>query len=158
MGPILVLFTALFIGSIYLLLLIFFNRRKSGKLEISIRDTKFKNQRFILIALILIMGFDFIEFLRKPDLGNLLAMAMFIVMFITNLILQYFGIGIFENGVMFGGFLHSWDRIKGYKINESILSLTIKPKNKTREFQYKFILAPVKKEEALKLLRKKVKK
>lgn len=151
-------FCILFLVSIYLIFLVFLSKRKAGKLMISIKDIKYKNQRFILVAILIVIIFNCLQLIRKPDLGTLLATCMLTTMFTANLVLQYFGIGIYEKGVMFGGILHTFDKVKKYDLNNNLLVMNIQPKKNSNEFQYNCFINATTKDEVHNFLNSKINK
>lgn len=129
-------FCILFLVSIYLIFLVFFNNRKAGKLIFSIKDIKYKNQRLILVGILIIIIFNCFQFIKNPEMGTLLATSMLVMMFSANVVLQYYGIGIYEKGVMFSGILHNWEKVKKYSLDTNLLVMNIQNKKGSNEFQY----------------------
>lgn len=150
-------FFILFLVSIYLIFLVFINVRKAGKFMFAIKDIKYKNQVLILGGILIIIIFSCFQYIKKPDMGSLLAISMLIMMFCANVVLQYFGIGICENGIMFGGVLHTWNKVSTFNFSNNLLLMNIQSKKSSNEFIYRFYINNTKKYEVEVFLNAKIK-
>lgn len=154
-----IVFFILFFISIYLILRVLLSSKKAGKFKLGIKDLKYKNQVFILMGILLIIIINCIQLFKKPDMPTLLATTMLIMMFSSNLVLQYFGIGIFENGIMFGGMLHTWDKVNSFNLTDNLLILNIESKKSPKiSHEYRFIVNNDSKVELQKFLELKIKR
>ncbi|MFL0269571.1 DUF5673 domain-containing protein [Candidatus Clostridium radicumherbarum] len=154
-----IVFFILFIVSIYLIIRVLLNSKKAGKFKLGIKDLKYKNQVFILIGILLIIVINCVLFFKKPEMSTLLATTMLFMMFSSNLVLQYFGIGIFENGIMVGGTLHTWDKVKNFNFKGNLLILNIESKKNPKVLhEYSFYVNNDSRAEEQKFLNLKIKR
>ncbi|MFL0248019.1 DUF5673 domain-containing protein [Candidatus Clostridium stratigraminis] len=154
-----IVFFILFILSIYFILRVLLSSKKAGKFKVGIKDLKYKNQTYILVGILIIIIINCVLFFKSPEMSTLLATTMLFMMFSANLVLQYFGIGIFENGIMFGGILHTWDKVENFKLADNLLILNIESKKNPKLFnEYSFYVNNNSRAETQKFLDLKIKR
>lgn len=151
-----IVFCILFLASLYIISLVFFNIRKAGSFKLRIKELKYKNQIFILGAILFILIFNCIQFIKNPGMASLIATSMLLIMFSANVVLLYFGIGIYENGIMYSGVLHTWKNVKNFRLSNNLLVLNIENRKNSKEFQYSFYINNISVNEVEKFLNSKI--
>ena len=115
------------ISMIIIIISFLLNKKKAFKMIIKLYPPNYKRQSKILILLLIILLFSIILVSYFPSIPSICFFSGMAGNCVLTILPLYFTNGLYENGVMYSGIVHSWDGIISHNYKQdNIIAFEIK--------------------------------